>query len=185
MKSALSAIGVFSWAIATLMPTGPSQAEESCGLVSKQSREFVEQRRFEILAEHSGRAFIDMRTCLVWQLNVWDKPSLTLNEAMGVCASYGQGGPFGEMGWQIPSLSELTSLDSEDWNKQSEEFKQYNIHPLARSEIEFWTSTSWLGKPDSLAVVQFSVRTTVVRPVAQDGKAAVWCVRGYPARGLR
>ena len=54
-----------------------------------------------------------MRTCLVWRLDVNDSPIRTLDDAMGECASLGQGGPYSEMGWQLPSLSELTSVDSE------------------------------------------------------------------------
>ena len=42
----------------------PSYAVEDCGLVSKQSRELAEERRFELLAEYRGRAFIDMSTCV-------------------------------------------------------------------------------------------------------------------------
>jgi hypothetical protein len=125
-----------------------------------------------------------MRTCLVWQLDVHDAPK-SLDDAMIECASFSQGGPHGEMGWRLPSLSELTSVDSEDWTKQGSEFDQFNIPALKRKENDFWTSTPWLGRADSWAVVQFSALTTIAHPVALDSKAAVWCVRGYPARGLR
>ena len=175
---------IFLWA-APMVLADPSYAVEDCGVVSKQSRELAEERRFELLAEYDGRAFIDMRTCLVWRLDVNDNPTRTLDDAMGECASLGQGGPYSEMGWRIPSLSELTSVDSEDWTKQGTEFEQYKIPALSRSEIDFWTSTPWLGRPDSWSVVQFSAKTTIAHSVAPDSKAAVWCVRGYPARGLR
>src|SRR5262245_31642741 len=175
---------IFLWA-ALMLLADASYAVEDCGLVSKQSRELVEERRFELLAEYAGRAFIDMRTCLVWRLDVNDSPTRTLDDAMGECASLGQGGPYGEMGWQLPSLSELTSVDSEGWTKQRAEFEQYKIPPLIRSEIDFWTSTPWLGRSPSWSVVQFSARTTIAHPVAPDSKAAVWCVRSYPARGVR
>ena len=36
-------------------------ADERCGLVTKKGEEPV-NRRFEILAEYRGRAFVDMRT---------------------------------------------------------------------------------------------------------------------------
>ena len=65
------------------------------------------------------------------------------------------------------------------------EFEQYKIPALSRSEIDFWTSTPWLGRPDLWSVVQFSASTPIAHAVAPDGKAAVWCVRGYPASGLR
>jgi hypothetical protein len=175
---------IFLWA-ALMLLADPSYAAEDCGLVSKQSRELVEERRFELLAEYDGRAFIDKRTCLVWRLDANDSPTRTLDDAMGECASLGQGGPNGEMGWRLPSLSELTSVDSRDWAKQRTEFEQYKIPALSRSEIDFWTSTPWLGRPDSWSVVQFSARTTIGHPVAPDSKAAVWCVQGYPATGLR
>jgi hypothetical protein len=109
----------------------------------------------------------------------------TLDDAMGECPSLGQGGPYSERGWQLPSLSELTSVDSEAWTKQRAEFEQYKIPALIGSEIDFWTSTPWLGRSASWSVVQFSARTTIAHPVAPDRKAAVWCVRGYPARGVR
>jgi hypothetical protein len=171
--------------VSPLLPVDPSYAADECGLVNKQNRELAEERRFELLAEYGGRAFIDMRTCLVWQLDVNDSSPKTLDDAMRECASLGQGGPHGEMGWQLPSLSELTSVDSADWTKQRSEFEQYKIPALNRSEIDFWTSTPWLGRRDSWSVVQFSTLTTIPHPVTLDSKAAVWCVRGHSARGLR
>jgi hypothetical protein len=167
-----------------MLSGNPAYAVEDCGLVGRQGGEPTKQRRFERLAEHSGRAFLDMRTCLVWQLDINDNPTRTLGDAMGECASLGQGGPHSEMGWQLPTLSQLTSVDSEDWNQHSE-FEQFNIPPFKRSEIDFWTSTPWLGRPESWSVVQFSARTTIAHPTNLDGKAAVWCVSGFPARGLR
>ena len=184
MKPSILPLVIVLWA-APMLSAVPSYAAEDCGLVSKQSRELVEQRRFELLAEYGGRAFIDMRTCLVWRLDVNDSPTRTLDDAMGECASLGQGGPYSEMGWQLPSLSELTSVDFEGWTKQRAEFEQYKIPALIRSEIDFWTNTPWLGRSASWSVVQFSARTTIAHPVAPDSKAAVWCVRGYPARGVR
>ena len=107
MKRSIVLLLIFFWA-ALMLLTNPSYAVEDCGLVSKQSRELVEERRFELLAEYDGRAFIDTRTCLVWRLDANDSPTRTLDDAMGECASLGQGGPNGEMGWKLPSLSELT-----------------------------------------------------------------------------
>jgi hypothetical protein len=159
-------------------------ADERCGLVTKKGEELV-NRRFEILAEHKGRAFVDMRTCLVWDLYPWQKAELTLDSAMGICSALGQGGYFGDMGWQIPTMGELTSLDSESWDKQKQEFAEFKLAIIERNETPYWTVTPWLGKPDSQAAVTFSGKTTLVRPFKQDGKAAVWCVRGYPATGLR
>ena len=89
------------------------------------------------------------------------------------------------MGWRLPSMAELASLDSKDWSKQAEAFKKYNLPPLARSETDFWTTTPWPTEPDTWAAVQFSNRTTVVYPKAQDGKGSAWCVRGVPATGLQ
>jgi hypothetical protein len=167
-----------------ILSAEPGLAAEDCGLVSRQSREPPPERRFEIIAEYGGRAFIDLNTCLVWRLDVNDA-TRTLDEAMGECASLGQGGPHGEMGWKLPSLAELTSLDSEFWTRQRAEFEPYKLPASVRSEIDFWTSTPWLGRPQSWSVVQFSARTTIARPLPSDGKAAVWCVRGFPATGLR
>jgi hypothetical protein len=84
---------IFLWA-APMVLADPSYAVEDCGVVSKQSRELAEERRFELLAEYDGRAFIDMRTCLVWRLDVNDNPTRTLDDAMGECASLGQGGLY-------------------------------------------------------------------------------------------
>jgi hypothetical protein len=86
-------------------------ADERCGLVTKKGGELA-SRRFEILAEHNGRAFVDLRTCLVWDLSPWQKAELSLDRAMEVCSALGQGGYYGDMGWQIPTMAELTSLDS-------------------------------------------------------------------------
>ena len=55
---------------ALILPAKPSYAVEDCGFVSGQSRELTERRRFELLADYRGRAFIDMSTCLVWRLDV-------------------------------------------------------------------------------------------------------------------
>ena len=88
------------------------------------------------------------------------------------------------MGWQLPSLAELTSVDSEDWTKQRAGFEQYKIPASNRSEIDFWTSSPWLGRSDSWSVVQFSARTTIAHAVAPDSKAAVWCVRALSRQRL-
>jgi Protein of unknown function (DUF1566) len=176
---------LFVYAIAAFaMDQSLVYADERCGLVTKKGEEPV-SRRFEILAEHNGRAFVDMRTCLVWDLSPWLKDELTLDRAMEVCSHLGQGGYGGEMSWQIPTMAELTSLDSESWNKQKQEFAEFKLPVIQRNESYYWTVTPWLGNPNSQAAVAFSSRTTIVNPLKQDAKAAVWCVRGYPATGLR
>ena len=172
MKRSIFLLGTVLLA-SPILPVHPSYAVDDCGLVSRQSRELAEQRRFELLAEYGGRAFIDMHTCLVWRLDMDSSTTKTLDDAMGECASLGQGGPHSEMGWQLHSLSELTSVDSEEWAKQRDEFAQYKIPALNRSEIDFWTSTQWLGRSDSWSVVQFSARTTIAHPVPPESKAAV------------
>lgn len=158
--------------------------EEPCGVVHKQTRDPLDGERFWPLAEHGGRAFIDLRTCLVVSLEVFEDP-VTLSDAMQHCATLGQGGPHGEMGWQLPSMSELTSLDTELWTNQSEEFEQFKIPPLIRTEAAFWTSTQWPGAVGSWATVIFSARTTIVAPLAENMKAGVWCVQGVRATGLK
>jgi uncharacterized protein DUF1566 len=176
---------LFVYAIAAFaMDQSLVYADERCGLVTKKGEESV-SRRFEILAEHNGRAFVDMRTCLVWDLHPWQKAELTLDRAMEVCSALGQGGYYGDMGWQIPTMAELTSLDSESWNTQKQEFAEFKLPVIERSESHYWTVTPWLGNPNSQAAVAFGGKTTFVIPLKQDGKAAVWCVRGYPATGLR
>ena len=157
----------------SLLASGVQAAERPCGILWGQGREIDESSRFELLG--TGEAFVDMRTCLVWSLKPIAEPK-TLSEGMKVCASLGQGGPRGNMGWQLPTMAELTSLDGQEWDQ---------LPAAARPEAELWTSTPWLGQPDSWAVVQFSPRTTVVRPIGSGDKAGVWCVRGIPARGLR
>jgi hypothetical protein len=163
-----------------------SGAEEICGRVNEPKRHIEESSRFRLLAEYGGKAFIDMRTCLVWRLDMSDNPALSLSDAMRACAEKGQGGPYGEMGWQLPTAAELTSLDTDQWSNQKDNFKEYKLPPATRSDAEFWTVTSWPGRSGSWAVVQFSGKTTVVIPAEQDTKkAGVWCVRGFPATGIR
>jgi Protein of unknown function (DUF1566) len=171
---------LYSIFICTIVPN-LAYADERCGLATKKGEEPI-SRRFEILAEHNGRAFIDMRTCLVWDLYPWKKAELSLDRAMEICSALGQGG---DMGWQIPTTAELTSLNSENWSKQDQEFVEFKLPPNERSETPFWTVTPWLGKPSTQAGVIFSARTTLVVPLKQDGEAAVWCVRGYLATELR
>jgi len=157
-------------------------AERPCGIVWGESLEIDESPRFQLLG--AGGAYVDMRTCLVWSLRWTDTPK-TLNEGMETCAVLGQGGPRGDMGWQLPTMAELTSLEGQDWVRQAETFQQYRLPVAARNEASFWTSTPWLGRPDSWAVVEFSALTTIVRPLGSGDKAGVWCVRGIRARGLR
>ena len=172
-------------AVISLVAASPLWAqEERCGIVHKQRREPLEGPRFWPLAEYGGNAFLDVRTCLVARLEVFDEP-VTLSDAMQRCATLGQGGPFGQMGWQLPTMAELTSLDGEEWQIQRGEFEKHRIPPLTRSEKPFWTSTKWLGTPDSWAVVEFSARTTIARPLAETMKAGVWCVQGVHATGLK
>jgi hypothetical protein len=169
---------VFSMAVAW-----PVSAQERCGVVHTQRREPLDSKRFWPLAEYGGKAFLDQQTCLIARLEVFDEP-VTLGDAMQHCATLGQGGPVGEMGWQLPSMAELTSLDSHSWESQRGEFEQYKIPPLIRSERQFWTTTKWPGKEGSWAAAIFSARTTIVFPLAETEKAGVWCVQGYRATGL-
>jgi hypothetical protein len=171
--------------IATPMLPIQSHAADDCGWVSRHNSDPLELPRFARLADNGGRAFIDMRTCLVWQLDVIDSAPKSLDEAMRECASFGQGTPHGDMGWRLPTLSELTSVDSDEWAKQTSEFDQFNIPALKRKEIDFWTSSPWLGRREEWSVVQFSALTTIAHSTTLDSKSAVWCVRGYLARGLR
>jgi uncharacterized protein DUF1566 len=185
LKGVSLLLGLVMGLATPLLSIQSSQAADECGWVSRHNSGAIEVRRFARLAEHDGLAFIDMRTCLVWQLDVSANAQKSLDDAMIECASFGQGGQHGEMGWRIPTLSELTSVDSQDWTKQSSEFERFNIPVLKRKEIDFWTSTPWLGREDSLSAVQFSALTTIAHPITLDSKAAVWCVKGYLARGLR
>jgi hypothetical protein len=174
----------FAAALLILVPSVWADGK-SCGTVHKQVGEQNNGApRFWPIAEYGGRAFIDMQTCLVARIEVFDKPPLTLSDAMLRCATLGQGGPYGEMGWQLPTMAELTSLDSDEWTKQRDSFGRYEIPPLTRTETEFWTSTPWPGLAGSWAVVAFSSRTTLVRPLGEGMKAGVWCVRGAAATNL-
>jgi hypothetical protein len=94
-------------------------AEEVCGRVNEPKRHIDESSRFRLLGEHGGEAFIDMRTCLVWPLDMFDAQA-SLSDAVSVCATKGQGGPVGEMGWQLPTVAELTNLDSDQWSNQKD-----------------------------------------------------------------
>jgi|SRR5262245_53217226 len=86
----------------------PSRAEEVCGRVNERKLHIDESTRFRLLGEYGGRAFIDMRTCLVWRLDIFgDRGSF--DDAWSTCAHTGQGGPYGEMGWRLPTVAELTS----------------------------------------------------------------------------
>jgi hypothetical protein len=163
----------------------PSHAEEACGRVNERKLHIDESARFRLLGDYGGKAFIDMRTCLVWRLDISDGPVLSLNDAMGACSEKGQGGPNGEMGWQLPTVAQLTSLDSDQWSKQKDRFEEYKLPPAVRTEGPFWTATAWPGHIGSWAVVHFSARTTIVRPSDQDTKAGAWCVRGFPATGIQ
>lgn len=182
----ISAILMFVFLLFTQISA--SYSSDVCGLATRKSQapEYGnELHRFEILAEHGGRAFIDMRTCLVWDLYMWKKPSLTIDKAMEICATNGQGGPYGEMGWQIPTMAELTSLDSMFWGTHPSDYTKYDMPPVTRDDTVFWTSTPWLGATGANALVMFDVRTTLVLPSNPDTKAGVWCVQGYRANGLR
>ena len=158
-----------------LLPLAAAAQGMPCGLAIKQGSAPDPGPRFQGLANYDGRAFIDMHTCLVWRLDVFNE-GLPLDEAMQICATTGQGGPYGAMGWRLPTLAELTSVDGEEWNKQREEFERYKIPAMTRSEAYYWTD-ALAGLADKWAVVEFSGRTTVVNPVDLTTKAYVWCVR--------
>ena len=162
-----------------------AQAQEgSCGIVHQRTRDPAEGQRFWLLAEYGGRAFLDQRTCLVASTDISEQ-QVTLSEAMEHCSMLGQGGPQGDMGWQLPTVAELTSLDSDRWEQQAGEFEDYKIPPMTRSEVAFWTRTDWPGKENSYGTVIFSGRTTLVRSQAETEKAGVWCVQGFRATGLK
>ncbi|MER8708290.1 hypothetical protein NKH49_22405 [Mesorhizobium sp. M1088] len=180
----IATLATFSIGLAFFATISTSQSQAApCGIVHKQARQPLSDQNFWLLAEHDGKAFVDQRTCLVARLDRLDQPA-TLSDAMGYCATLGQGGPHGDMGWELPTMAELTSLDSADWPSQREAFAQYKLPPLARSETEYWTRTEWPGLAGSFAVVAFSAPTTLVRPLEASKKAGVWCVFGAPATGL-
>ena len=158
--------------------------EASCGIVHKQTREPLDDQRYWLLAEHDGRAFVDRKTCLVASTRIMEEP-MTLSQAMEHCATLGQGGPHGEMGWQLPTMAELTSLDSEDWGSQAAGLGDVKVPPMTRSETAFWTSTAWLGEDNSYATVTYSAPTTLVRAQKATEKAGVWCVQGFHATGVK
>jgi hypothetical protein len=110
---------------------------------------------------------------------------MTLSDAMYRCAALGEGGPYGDMGWRLPTMAELTSLDGEEWNDQRGDLGQFRLPVQTRSEKAFWTTTKWLGEPDSLAIVEFSGKTTIVRPRAETEKAGAWCVQEIRPVGLK
>jgi hypothetical protein len=92
--------------------------EERCGTVHKLRLAPLTGPRFLQIADYDGRSFVDMQTCLVARLEVFSEP-VTLADAMQRCATLGQGGPRGHMGWQLPTAAELTSLDGEEWLTRS------------------------------------------------------------------
>ena len=77
------------------------------------------------------------------------------------------------MGWQLPIMAELTSINGEEWVRLKGDLAFSEIPPLKRSEVPFWTVTKWPSTPDSWAVVEFSARTTIVRPLVETMKAGV------------
>jgi hypothetical protein len=175
-------------AFLTLSIGFPVHAAEFCGLLQVQGQASDAVPRFRMLTgfEASGGAFIDMETCLVWSLRPFvTRGGVGLNDALSRCADLGRGGSRGHMGWRLPTVDELTSLDTEQWLKQETVFDEYKLPPRYRSEDTFWTSTSWLSEPDSLATVQFSGRTTVVNPIKKSAQADVWCVRCCQATGVQ
>jgi len=179
----LGMVAGFLWIWASV--SAPTFAAEPCGLWSEVPREGSDLIRFRKLKEFDGHAFLDMETCLIWQLDLLIDVQ-TLDSAAQFCAVKGQGGPNGRhMGWRLPTQAELTSLDSEEWLKQRDAFETDKLPPIVRSEVFFWTLTPWPSEPDSLAGVMFSALTTVVAPIKRDVKARAWCTRGSPATGLR
>ncbi|SRR6266498_734465 len=100
------------FAVLVLLTTLPAWAVEVCGLWTDKGSEGSNPPRFRLLKE--DEAFLDMKTCLVWTLNVHRGP-LKLSDAFGHCARPRRGsrleGGVDHMGWRLPSMAELTSLD--------------------------------------------------------------------------
>src|SRR5687768_11443159 len=114
----------------------PVHAAEFCGLLQVQGQASEAASRFRILTgfEASHGAFLDMETCLVWSLRPFAH-RVGLLDALLQCTNLGQGGPGGgHMGWRLPTVDELTSLDTEQWHKQETEFAEHKLPPLSRSE---------------------------------------------------
>ena len=156
----------------------PASAAEPCGLWSEKGRQGAEPPRFRILKE--DKAILDMKTCLVWSLNVHKEP-LKLSDAFGYCTRRGSrlAGGSGRLGWRLPSVAELTSLDV-----FSEEF-DLTIREIF-SETPLWTSTPWPPGTQNWTVVTFSQRgTTIVHELGPEEKAGAWCVYCCQAAGLR
>ena len=116
MKKLLSKVSVVSFIVVFINTffSVSAQAEELCGMWSESTKEGKESPRFRVLKEFDGKAFLDMQTCLIWSLQVDTEPQ-ALFEAVYRCAVEGQGGPRGSMGWRLPTMAELTSLDGDQW----------------------------------------------------------------------
>ena len=164
------------------MDRSPVHADERCGLVTSKGEKPVD-RRFEILAEHKGRAFVDMRTCRLG-LYPWKKAELTLDDAMEVCSTFGQCGTSKRGVRKSQPWPKSQALIQRAGTNKNKNLQSSSCQLLKEMRHPNWTVTPWLGNPNSQAGVIFSVRTTLVTPFKQDAKAAIWCVRGYPATGL-
>ena len=73
-------------------PSYLARTAELCGLWSEVGRTRSDLPRFRILNEFDSKAFLDMETCLIWQLDAATGPE-TLEAAVERCTLYGQGGP--------------------------------------------------------------------------------------------
>jgi hypothetical protein len=163
---------------ALMLLTTPAWAVEVCGLWSEKGSEGSNPPRFRLLK--GDQAFLDMKTCLVWSLNVHRGP-LKLSDAFGHCARSGSRleGGGDHMGWRLPSVAELTSLDM-----FSGEFA-LRISGIP-SETPLWTATAWPPGMKDWTVVIFSQRgTTIVHHSDPEQEGGAWCVRCCPGAGLR
>jgi hypothetical protein len=88
----LGMVAGFLWIWASV--SAPTFAAEPCGLWSEVPREGSDLIRFRKLKEFDGHAFLDMETCLIWQLDLLTDVQ-TLVSAAHFCAVKGQGGPNG------------------------------------------------------------------------------------------
>ena len=132
--------------------------------------------RFEVLSDFGGAAVLDHETGLVWEQSLSLSNSNWL-DAQTHCNRLTTGG---RLGWQLPTLQELTSLVD-----PSVPFPGPTLpigHPFTNVQsFSYWSATTSAGNASFAWIVGFNGPVPAVFTADKIGipiMASVWCVRG-------
>lgn len=163
--------------VAVLSASGPVQAQTTSNgpyyATPSWDQTLSPATRFILLSNFNSEAVLDRETGLVWQRSLTDPSTIEWARARSRCVRARVGN--GELGWRLPSVTELMSLIDPTQEKPA----LPPNHPFLGVIPDgfYWSSTKSAQVPTSTWVVNMSTGIASEEPQGND-QVHIWCVRG-------